>query len=135
MTDNAVISYVMQKRKTKLLNLANQWQSQLQTIPEYRPDDGLSWWPTSPGEHEKMVNEVPALPNIPNGLNWNNYMEDTSSVGGEIEGDTGGPGQMEGIERNDYREMVDQMFGAWFEEDDSEDEGTNGHSHKRRKLV
>ena len=83
-----------------------------------------------------MINEVPQLPNVPKKLNWDNYIEDTSSVGGDMEGPTEEDlGQMEDMERNDDREMVNPMLDVWFEEDDSEDEVINGHSHKRRKFV
>ena len=126
----------MQKCKTEIHKLANQWQSQLKTIPEYKDNNDLTWWPTSSGEQDKIINNVPQSPNGPNSLNWDNYMDDTSSVGGDIEGPTEeDPGQMEDIAGNEYRKIVDEMFDAWVEEDESEDEVINGHSHKRRKFV
>jgi hypothetical protein len=129
------MSYVMQKCNTELLNLAKRWESQLKIIPEYKDNGDLSWWPTSSGGPEHIINDVPKLPNVPNQLNWDSYMDDTSSVG-DIEGPTEeDPGQMEDIEGNDYREMVDPMFDAWFEEGDSEDEAINGDSNKRKKFV
>ena len=112
----------MQKRKTELLNIGNQWWSQLQTLPQYKVKDDLSWWPTTSGEHEKLINDVTQLPHVHNQLDWDNYMDDTSSVGGDMEGPT------------EEDQKVDQIFDGWFEEDESEDEVTRGHSDKRRKF-
>lgn len=129
----------MQKRKCELVKLGDQWRSQLQTIPEYKDNDDLSWWPTGSGEYEKMMNDVPQLANVPNQVNWDNYMDDTSSVGGDIEGpteeDAGLTEGIEGLEGNDYGEVVEGMVDMWFEGDEIENTATNGDSHKRRKFV
>lgn len=126
----------MQKRRAELTSLAHQWKSQLQTIPEYCDKYDLTWWPTSSGE-EGSINGVPQLPSVPKQLNWDDFMDDTSSMGGDIEGDAEeDPGlveAMQALEESYCKEAVDPMSDVWFEGYESENEG---HSHtKRRKFV
>ena len=129
----------MEKRKSELHNLVHQWQCQLEIIPVDKDDIDLSCWATSLAEQEEVIHDVQHLPNMPNPLQWNNYMDDTGSVGGDNEGPMEeGPvlmEELESLEENDYEEIMDPMFEVLCEEDNSESEVGNGHTHKRRKIV